>query len=153
MFSALIHFNRNRFCFWIVFHDLIILSFSSLLTSHLEASLNFMRKMPSQKVATEVVKMNKKTKPYKKIRDGRFQISLFKFQKIIKEGDTISSEVIVDNFRACVQYSICEYSTGKWKRQQIWCSPEELLDLGNALSSINDWGHLGLLPVLSLPTS
>jgi hypothetical protein len=80
--------------------------------------------------------MDEKTKPYKTRKSGRFQISLFKFEKVIRNGDTIRSELIVDNIRICVQHSYFNNNTGQWKRQQIWCSPEEIRDLMNAIDNL-----------------
>jgi len=80
--------------------------------------------------------MNEKTQPYRKSKTGRFQISLFKFEKVIKNGDTIRSEVRIDNIRACVQYSNYNNRAGEWQRQQIWCSPEELRDIVSAIDNL-----------------
>ncbi|MBT4484088.1 MAG: hypothetical protein HOC71_10485 [Candidatus Latescibacteria bacterium] len=75
-------------------------------------------------------------KPYRKTKSGRFQISLFKFEKVIRNGDTIRSEVRIDNIRVCVQYSNYNNRAGEWHRQQIWCSPEELRDLVDAIDNL-----------------
>ncbi|MBT4483460.1 MAG: hypothetical protein HOC71_07265 [Candidatus Latescibacteria bacterium] len=80
--------------------------------------------------------MGDKTQPYRKSKSGRFQISLFKFEKVIRNGDTIRSEVIVDNIRVCVQYSKFNNRAGEWQRQQIWCTPEELRDLVDAIDNL-----------------
>ena len=82
--------------------------------------------------------MSEKKGPYKKSKSGRFQVSLFKFEKLIRKGDTIRSELIVDNFRVCIQYSTFSKKYNNWQRQQIWCSPEELRDLGNAISGLTE---------------
>ena len=74
--------------------------------------------------------------PYKKSKSGKFQISLFKFDKLIKEGDTISCEIIVDNYRTCIQHSRFSIKYQSWQQQQIWCSPEELRDLANAIEGL-----------------
>ncbi len=80
--------------------------------------------------------MDEKTKPYKSRKSGRFQISLFKFEKVIRAGDTIRSELIVENIRICLQHSYFNNNTGQWQRQQIWCSPEEIRDLINAIDNL-----------------
>ena len=80
--------------------------------------------------------MGDKIQPYRKTKSGRFQISLFKFEKVIRNGDTIRSEVIIDNIRVCVQYSNYNNKAGEWQRQQIWCTPEELRDLVNAIDNL-----------------
>ena len=86
--------------------------------------------------APEENKMGDKTQPYRKSKAGRFQISLFKFEKVIRNGDTIRSEVIIDNIRACVQYSKYNNYAGEWQRQQIWCTPEELRDIVDAIDKL-----------------
>ena len=80
--------------------------------------------------------MNEKNKPYKKIRNGRFQISMFKCSKVLRSGGDTTSELIVENTRVCVQYSRYNRRSGDWERQSIWCSPDELRDLGNALDGL-----------------
>ena len=80
--------------------------------------------------------MGDKAQPYRKSKSGRFQISLFKFEKVIRNGDTIRSEVIIDNIRACVQYSKYNNKAGEWQRQQIWCSPEELRDIVDVIDKL-----------------
>ena len=80
--------------------------------------------------------MNKKILPYRKSRSGRYQISLFKFEKVIRNGDSIRSEVRIDNIRVCVQYSNYNNRAGEWQRQQIWCTPEELRDLVDAIDNL-----------------
>jgi len=77
----------------------------------------------------------KKNGPYKKSRMGRFQISLFRNKKIIPAKDDFSIEREFISERACIQYS--QYVQGEWRRQQIWCSPNEIRDLVNALDGLN----------------
>ncbi|MFC1550939.1 hypothetical protein ACFL6P_00100 [Candidatus Latescibacterota bacterium] len=78
--------------------------------------------------------------PYKKSRSGRFQISLFKTQRFISSRSDFESELPVAQVRACVQYSRYNHSKQDWDRNSIWCSPEELRDLGNALDGLVDYG-------------
>ena len=86
--------------------------------------------------------MDEKKEPYKKSKSGRFQISLFKFERVLKERneekETKNTEIILENVRVCVQYSIFSKSYNRWQRQQIWCSPEELRDLCNAVSGLTE---------------
>ena len=74
--------------------------------------------------------------PYKKTKSGKFQISLFKFDKVLRKGNTIESELVVDNYRACIQHSRFSTKDHRWQRQQIWCSTEELRELANALDDL-----------------
>ena len=81
--------------------------------------------------------MTEKKGPYKKSKSGRFQISLFKSEKLLRKGDTIRSEVIVDNIRVCIQYSQFRQDINRWERQQIWCTPDEIRDLANAIDGLH----------------
>ena len=74
--------------------------------------------------------------PFKKCRNGRFQISLFRNEKTIPvpEDDHYGCERTRTWFRVCVQYS--QFVDGEWERQQIWCAPEELRDLSDALDRL-----------------
>ena len=92
--------------------------------------------MPPQEAASEVLKMNESKAPYKRSRSGRFQVSLFKFDRLIRKGNDFMPEQIIKQVRVCIQYSKIDRTTNQWEQQQIWCSPEELRDLGNALSGI-----------------
>ena len=74
--------------------------------------------------------------PYKKSRVGRFQISLFRIQRYIAPMRDCSAELPISRVRACVQYSTFDRSKQEWDRHSIWCSPEELRDLGNALHGL-----------------
>ena len=76
-----------------------------------------------------------KNGPYKKSRCGRFQVSLFRNTKIIPAKDEYSIEREVTWERACLQYA--RLVQGEWRRQQIWCSPDELRDLVNTLDGLN----------------
>jgi len=80
--------------------------------------------------------MRESKAPYKKSRSGRFQVSLFKNERIVKEGDDFIPELRIEQVRVCIQYSYFDRKENKWMRQQIWCSPEELRDLKNAMSGL-----------------
>ena len=74
--------------------------------------------------------------PYKKGTCGKFQVSLFKTERIVRLGDDFRPERIIEQVRVCIQYSFFRRSTNSWEREQIWCSPEELRDLSNAILGI-----------------
>ena len=77
-----------------------------------------------------------KYRAYKKSRVGRFQISLLRKTIIIPAKDECASmEREIVSERACIQYGV--KVRGKWLNQQIWCSPDELRDLVNALDGLN----------------
>jgi hypothetical protein len=81
--------------------------------------------------------MNESKGPYKKSKSGRFQVSLFKFDRILGRGNDFQPEQVVEQVRVSVQYSYFKNSTNRWERDQIWCSPEELRDLGIAISGLS----------------
>lgn len=80
--------------------------------------------------------MDESKPPYRRSRSGRFQVSLFQFERLVGKGDDFRPEHIVEQVRVCIQYSYFKRSTNRWERDQIWCSPEELRDLGNAMSGL-----------------
>jgi len=51
--------------------------------------------MPPQEAALEVLKMNESKAPYKRSRSGRFQVSLFKFDRLIRKGNDFMPEQIM----------------------------------------------------------
>ena len=77
-----------------------------------------------------------KTRPYRKVQNGQFQISLFNFNRIVRTGNTMVSELIINNIKVCIQYSQYDQRTHKWKNQQIWCSPEEINDIKSAIDKL-----------------
>ena len=85
-----------------------------------------------------MVSQNEKNRPVAKGKVGRFQISVWKNKKLFKakNGFDVEREVVVA--RACIQYSTFNKVQGTWKNQSIWCNPEELRDLPNALDKLNE---------------
>jgi len=84
----------------------------------------------------EVVKMEKKNRPFAKFMRGRFQISIFKFVQhlVMKDG----TERDVERVSACVQHSKYNRRTGSWDNQSLWCDPAELGDLYGVLEYFRD---------------
>jgi len=82
--------------------------------------------------------MENKNIPYKRIKKGRFQISFFKSNRFISPRSGYHAELAVEQIRVCLQYSYFSNYSDKWIRQKIWCSPDELHDLYNAISSLNE---------------
>ena len=79
-----------------------------------------------------------KNQPFMKKRVGRFQISVWKCERVVPsppDRDYIP-ERVYDVFRACVQYSRYDKKLGDFDRQQIWCNQEELRALALALEEL-----------------
>lgn len=78
--------------------------------------------------------------PIAKQRVGRFQISIFKREKLVPARDDYDVERRFDIVRACVQYSRFNKRSGAYDRQQIWCDPHELRNLVQVLDEMNSGG-------------
>ena len=77
-----------------------------------------------------------KKQPLKKVRAGRFQISIWRFQKLLnssKKDTTAYIEQWVDVERACIQYSAFNKETGQWENQAIWCPIDDLRSLADVV--------------------
>lgn len=80
-------------------------------------------------------------RPLRKIRVGRFQISIWKFKQLLSNGGRESTAYVeqwVDVERACIQYSTLNRATRQWENQCIWCPAEELRVLASVLDQFND---------------
>jgi hypothetical protein len=88
----------------------------------------------------EVKKMineNKRDGPISKSKVGRFQISIWKKKRLLEAKNDFDLEREIETVRACVQYGRFNRATNSWDNQSIWCNPEELHDLMNALENLN----------------
>jgi len=74
--------------------------------------------------------------PYRAGDCGRFQVSFFKCEKVVEQGELVSAEQVSDEFRVCIEYSEFDQSSGKVSRHQIWSSPKELYHLQEALRRV-----------------
>ena len=75
-------------------------------------------------------------RPLKKIRVGRFQMSLWVSKRLLTSGSRDSTAYIekeVDVERVCIQYSTKNRATGQWENQSIWCSADDVRILGEVL--------------------
>ena len=82
-----------------------------------------------------------KSRPIKKVRSGRFQISLWNFRQNFSRGrkeSIVYIEKEVEKARACVQFSTFNKATGRWQNQSIWCSPEDLRSLADAMDKYDE---------------
>ncbi|OVE73916.1 hypothetical protein BVX94_02255 [bacterium B17] len=86
--------------------------------------------------------MNQEKKgPISKARVGRFQATVWKKHKVLPADESgFSPEREFDIVRACVQYSRYNKKKGAYERQQIWCNPEELRCLADALDKLGNEG-------------
>ena len=77
--------------------------------------------------------------PLKKVRSGRFQISTWKFQRLLNSGDSESVAYVekwVDVDRACIQHSTYNRTTRQWENQSIWAFVDDLRDLREVLEKL-----------------
>ena len=56
--------------------------------------------------------------------------------RFITARSDCGTEIPFEQVRACIQYSRYNHEKQDWDRSSIWCSPEELRDLGNALNDL-----------------
>ena len=75
--------------------------------------------------------------PMSKSKTGRFQVSLWKRNRVFAARHEYDTERTFVSRRACVQYSRWNRYTRSWENQSIWCGWEELRDLVQALESID----------------
>ena len=81
---------------------------------------------------------NEKNRPIVKKVVGRFQVSVWKQKRLFQARTDFDTEREVETVRACVQYSRFNRATRSYDNQQVWCNLDELLDLANALDTLND---------------
>ncbi len=67
---------------------------------------------------------------------GRFQVSHWRTKRTFPARNDFETEREVVSRRACIQYSRLNRLTQSWENQQIWCNPEELRDLFQALGEV-----------------
>jgi len=70
---------------------------------------------------------------------GRFQISTWKFQRLLNSGDSDKIAYVekwVDVERACIQYSTFNRITRQWENQSIWCSVDDLQSLAEVVEQL-----------------
>jgi ASC-1-like (ASCH) protein len=78
-----------------------------------------------------------KSQPLSKKQVGRFQVSIWKRHKIVPGDEAgFRPEREYDVIRACVQYSRFNRLTREFDRQQIWCNPDDLRNLVQALDEL-----------------
>ena len=76
--------------------------------------------------------------PVRKKQVGRFQVSIWKRHKVVPARDDFGVEREYDIVRACIQYSQYNRTVGEFERKQIWCNPDELRNLVEALDELGE---------------
>ncbi len=80
-----------------------------------------------------------KNEPISKKRVGRFQVTTWKKRKIVPGDESgFRPEREYDIVRACVQYSRYNKVKREYDQQQIWCNPDELRNLVQALDELGN---------------
>ena len=81
-----------------------------------------------------------KNRPFKKKKFGRFQVSLWKCERVIPSppDKEYIPERVQQTYRACVQHSRYNRKLGDFDRQQIWCNEDELRALVLALEELGE---------------
>ena len=78
----------------------------------------------------------KMTKPVKKYAFGDTGISLWKVK--IRGHDSVGSHNMVDGYRACIEHSVWDRMSGKWRRQHILVDGRELGYLSTILEPMTE---------------
>jgi len=78
------------------------------------------------------------TGPYHKTQVGRFQITLWRKTRILRGRRDYQPDREITQHTACVQHSRYDSETNEWRNQSIWCQPDELRDLVQALDRLNE---------------
>jgi hypothetical protein len=75
--------------------------------------------------------------PVFKTRSGRFQVSIWRQDRVVPGRSDWGAERDVIMYRACIQHSKWNPMTREWENQNIWCSVDDLRSLVNALDELN----------------
>jgi len=86
----------------------------------------------------------KKFKPIKKSRFGRFQVTVWERPRIISVGGSAADgeREKRSEFRASIQHSEFNEYSKIWMDRVLWCNPEELLNLARVLEKLNRKGEV-----------
>ena len=81
--------------------------------------------------------------PVAKKEMGRFQVSIWKQRRTVPAGSEFEPEREYDVVRVCIQHSRFNRATREYRRQQIWCNPQELRDLAGVVDDLGNGGNGG----------
>ena len=76
----------------------------------------------------------KRDSPEREKSSNPFQVSIWKKRTRVRADYDFNATSEVEFDRACVEYSRFNWSTKTWNKQSIWCDPEELEYLLDALN-------------------
>ena len=82
--------------------------------------------------------MMAKKGPVAKSRVGKFQVSVWARSKLCSARSDFEAEREIQVVRICVQHSRYDWKTRQWANQSIWCQPDELRDLADALDQLGE---------------
>ena len=84
-----------------------------------------------------MAKQDETNTPTARSRIGRFQISIWKRKRVLPAKNDFDIEREVEMARACIRHGRFNRATQSWDNQTIWCNPDELRDLVNALDKLS----------------
>ncbi len=82
---------------------------------------------------------NRKKQPVYKDRAGRFQISIWNQERVIKD-EVFQVDRVVNVQKCCIQYSQFNKSTNSWDTQRIWAFCSDIRNLAKLLDRIGQEG-------------
>ena len=79
-------------------------------------------------------------RPFRSVRAGRFQISIWTFRRLLSNGSSDSTSYIekwvyVD--RVCIQYSTLNRLTGRFENQTVWFPVDDLRNLARVIDQLD----------------
>ena len=81
---------------------------------------------------------NKQNRPISQGRAGSFRIALWQCRRIRKARHDYDAEREIVFDRVSIRHSRFNRQSNSWENQTIWCSPDEVRDLYQALDAMND---------------
>ena len=82
--------------------------------------------------------IDEKKGPETKSQVGKFQVSLWRRTRVIAPRNDYETERSFEEVRALVQHSRFNRSSDTWDTQRIWCHPDGLRDLMDALFDLTE---------------
>lgn len=84
------------------------------------------------------VRPDAKNRPFARWCSGRFEVSLWKTQRLVKGRNTFHADSVVDVVRACVQHHRFNRFDRTYRNQRIWCDGPELRGLLQVVRDVLD---------------
>ncbi len=76
--------------------------------------------------------------PVEKIKEGRFQLTLWRSRKRVMPTNDFDVEREVESIRVCIQHGRYNKAAEEWVNQTIWCNPRELGELSAAMEKLRE---------------